>query len=99
MIPMTPVLSTSITAIGHDAETNTLAVRFINGRVHHFADCDAAAYAALVGAESIGKHFNTQIRGKFAHTRIEDEPTTDASGNSDDASAQTPASSSPRPTR
>lgn len=60
-----PVTSTSIKSIGHDGEH--MEVEFHNGKVYHFPDFPAEKHAAFVGADSIGKHFNSEIRGKYAH--------------------------------
>ncbi len=68
----TPVKSSSILSIGHDPQTNTLEVEFANGGIYQYADVTAEHHAALLAAESLGKHFQTHIRGgKFQHSKIE----------------------------
>ncbi len=64
---MHPVESNQIAAIGHDPETDTLAVQFTTktdrpGSVYHYANFDAEQFAALRGAESVGTHFNQHIK-------------------------------------
>jgi hypothetical protein len=37
-IPMAPVKSSLVAAVGHDPDTNTLAVQFQGGNVYHYAN-------------------------------------------------------------
>lgn len=67
---LTPVKSSNIKAVGYDASTKTLAVEFPGG-VYHFNDVPADVHAGLVGAESVGKYFASNIRGKFGSTKQE----------------------------
>ena len=64
-IAMHECKSTCITHHGYDAGSKTLALKFNGGRTYHYADVPAEAYEALKGAKSIGKHFGTNISGKF----------------------------------
>lgn len=68
-----PVASSMFDSIGHDPSTNTLAVKMKNGKVYHYAGVSAEQHAALINAESMGKHFGAHIRGKFDHAAIEEE--------------------------
>jgi len=65
-IPMTPVKSSQIAAIGHDSKTNTLSIQFASksgaGSVYHYANFDSAAFDAFSSAESIGAHFGKEIK-------------------------------------
>lgn len=73
-IPMNPVTSGNIEAIGYDAGTKTMAVQFKGGRpAYHYSDVPEEAHVALIGAESIGKHFAAHIKGKFSHVQLEPE--------------------------
>ena len=67
VITMDAVDSSQIDSIGHDAETNTLAVRFKNwkgelGSTYHYANFTVEDFAAFKDAESIGKHFGAFIK-------------------------------------
>lgn len=70
-VPRSLVKSSSLASVGHDPATNELHVEFRNGSVYVFSDVTAEHHAALVSAESLGKHFATEIRGKFAHRKLE----------------------------
>jgi hypothetical protein len=67
-IALTPVSSSQIGAIGHHAETNTLAIQFkpredeVEGSVYHFSNVDRAAYDELANASSVGGHFYKTIK-------------------------------------
>jgi len=69
-IQLTPVESSQITAIGHDAETNTLAIQFKPGyrtpdkpgAIYHYANFTAEDFARFMAAESKGKHFGGFIK-------------------------------------
>jgi hypothetical protein len=64
-IPMTPVKSNQVAAVGYDAETSTLAVTFTRGAgaIYHYPNVDAKLHADFIGAESIGKFFGKSIQG------------------------------------
>lgn len=71
MTPLKPVQSTMIAAHGYDAASRTLAVHFHKGtHVHHFMDVPPEVAAGLDSAESIGRYFNANVRGKFEHTLV-----------------------------
>lgn len=69
-ITLNPVKSGQIQAIGHDANTNTLAIQFKGGGVYHYAGVDAESYKAFSGADSLGKHLASNIKGKYEFTKI-----------------------------
>lgn len=63
-IPMAPVTSNQVAAIGHDPATNTLAVTFTRGpgHIYHYPNVSAETHAKFVGAESIGTFFGKHIK-------------------------------------
>lgn len=65
-IVMTAVKSSQIAAIGHDPETDTLAIQFTGkdgpGSVYHYKNIDVEKFEALKNAESIGIHFGKYIK-------------------------------------
>jgi hypothetical protein len=69
-IPVTPVKSSNIHAIGYDPETQTLAVHFKSGAIWHFAGVRPDLAAALRAAPSKGKLFVEQIRGRFTSEKM-----------------------------
>ncbi|QKJ87443.1 KTSC domain-containing protein [Paramixta manurensis] len=81
MINMTPVKSSQIHSIGHDAATGTLAIRFngrgnVPGSLYHYANFSADDFARLKAADSVGSHFYKHIKphtDKFPYQRINEE--------------------------
>jgi hypothetical protein len=65
----TRVESTSITEVGYDAETCTMEVAFVNGRVYRYFDVPVHVHAALMKADSIGAMFNREVRGVYRYAR------------------------------
>lgn len=70
---MQEVKSSTIAHVGYDDETKVLTVRFRSGGVYVYADVSTEAHQALMSAESVGKHFQANIRDKYV-TRKLDEP-------------------------
>lgn len=63
-IPMKPVVSNQVAAVGYDATRCTLAVTFTRGTgaIYHYPNVSPEVAAAFVGAESIGKYFGLHIK-------------------------------------
>lgn len=83
VIDMQEVESSQIHSIGHDAESNTLAIRFrdykSNGpsSLYHYRDFSAEDFAAFSTADSIGSHFKQHIKPydkKYPYTKVEAKP-------------------------
>ena len=78
-IALDSVESSQITAIGHDPESNTLAIQFKNWKgepasLYHYSNFTAEDFAAFKAAESIGKHFGQFIKPetvKYPYVKIE----------------------------
>ncbi len=81
-IEMQTVESSQIYAIGHDAGTNTLAIRFKNYKgevtgLYHYSNFTAEEFQAFKSAESIGSHFGKHIKPfatKYPYRQIEKMP-------------------------
>ena len=68
----TPVTSSAIVSVGHDPATNTLEIEFKGGRGYQYADVPVEKHLALMGAESIGKHFAGHIQGLHPTTKLQE---------------------------
>lgn len=82
-IELKPVESSNIEAIGHDPAAREMHVRFKPGKdgkrgVYIYAEVPEEVHSDWLAAESIGKHFHANIKGKFAHRFVADpeEPVT-----------------------
>lgn len=79
-IPLTPVESSQLAAIGHDPATNTLAIRFKAkgdrpGNLYHYQNVTAKDYEDFQKAESKGSHFIRNIKPyaeTFPYSRIDE---------------------------
>ncbi|WP_353192143.1 KTSC domain-containing protein [Pandoraea pnomenusa] len=81
-IEMKEVQSSQIHSIGHDAASNTLAVRFKTkdgapSSLYHYSHVSVADFIAFDTAESIGSHFYKAIKPfakKYPYVKIEAAP-------------------------
>lgn len=82
-IDMQEVESSQIFAIGHDAETNTLAIRFRDRRtnaptsLYHYSNFTTDDFAAFHDAESKGSHHGKHIKPydkKYPYVKVEAAP-------------------------
>lgn len=72
-ITMQAVESSQIEAVGYDAPTRTLAIRFRGGALYHYDGCEAETFEALRGAESVGSYFYKHIKpnaDKYPYRKI-----------------------------
>lgn len=58
-----------IAEIRYDDERNLLEVLFHNGRVYRYFDVPPEEYDALIGADSVGRYFNQEIRKRYSMLR------------------------------
>jgi hypothetical protein len=56
--------STAIDAVGHDAATDTLHVRFHSGLTYRFRGVTSEEHSRLMAADSMGAHFSRHVRPK-----------------------------------
>jgi hypothetical protein len=72
MSPLTPVKSSQIQAIGFDATSSTLAVRFTRGtKTYLYRDVSPEVHQRFMASESKGVFFGAEIRGKFDFTAVD----------------------------
>jgi len=85
IVKLIEVQSSQIHAIGHDPETNTLAVRFLNysgreqrpGALYHYANVTAKQFDDFLAAPSKGRHFVLSFKNNtddHPFTKIESAP-------------------------
>jgi hypothetical protein len=64
------VESSNIAAIAFDGDSHTLRVRFVSGDVWEYDDVSQQKHKGLMGAASVGKYFNSQIRGSHPGRKV-----------------------------
>ena len=65
--------SSNIERIGYSLEGRILFVEFLGGSKYFYNDISIAVYDNLKGAESVGKHFNANIKNNFAWKKLGDK--------------------------
>jgi hypothetical protein len=65
MPAMVPVKSSNLQSVGFG--NHGLFVRFSGGAVYRYPDAPKAVFDKLVQAESPGRAFQAEVRGKYAH--------------------------------
>lgn len=64
------VESSNLAAVGYDQEAKELFIEFKNGSIYKYFDVDFDTYTALIDAESHGKYFQANIRGKYEFIKV-----------------------------
>ena len=72
LVKLTPIKgSSNILEVGHDADTNTLGVRFKDGKLYHYAGVDADKHAAMLKADSVGGFFHANVKNAHKFTKVD----------------------------
>ena len=66
----TPVTSSQLKSVGHDPATNKMHIEFKNGVVYEYDGVSTADHQALVGAASVGQHFNKHVKYGFTYRKL-----------------------------
>ena len=70
-VTLSPVKhSSQIDSIGHDAASNTLAVKFKQGGTYHYHGVSAAQFTELQKSKSMGSHLHQHIKPKCKCTKL-----------------------------
>ncbi len=68
---MKPVKSSNIIAAGY--ENGVMRVRFSNGTEYDYETVSPTTFTEFMVADSQGKFFHKNIKGKFTSTKVEEE--------------------------
>jgi hypothetical protein len=71
---LTPCTSSAIAAHGFDPATQTLFLTFTSGTTYSYQEVSNDTYAALQAAESVGRFYGANIKGKFIAVPVPVEP-------------------------
>ncbi len=66
----TPVSSSNVASVGYEQNTMTLEVEFTNGSVYQYFDVPMIEYHNLIGAESVGRYLNQNIKASYRYVQI-----------------------------
>lgn len=65
LMEMIRVSSDAISAIGYDAETMRMRVRFTSGSTYSFCGVPAHVHESFMRSMSEGSYYNNHIRGRY----------------------------------
>ena len=69
-IPMHPVKSSTIAAVGYDEDAKELYVEFLKGSVYKYSDVPYSEFIDFINSDSVGKYYLTNIQGKYSSTKV-----------------------------
>ena len=67
------VNSTTMSAVGYNADTFVLEVEFTNGALYKYFNVPATVYLRLMNADSKGQFYNYYIRDIYDYERVNDD--------------------------
>jgi len=70
VIKRVAVNSTNLRSIGYHRGLRLLEIEFQSGSIYRYRNVPLNTYGALMGADSKGRHFSQQIRGRYEFKRI-----------------------------
>lgn len=70
MPDMVPVVSSNLSSVGYEAETQTLYVTFTNGSTYTYEAVPEDVYQGLLSAESVGKYLNQNVKGHYDYRKV-----------------------------
>jgi hypothetical protein len=71
---MVQIASEAIAEIDYRPTSSTLLVRFVDGNWYTYFGVPARVHAAFVAAESHGRFFQQNVRGRYAYRRGRQPP-------------------------
>jgi hypothetical protein len=69
MPDMHPVSSSNITAVGYDAENQTVYVQFLNGSTYAYKGVPEHEFENLLTAPSVGSYLNRNYKNVYPYER------------------------------
>lgn len=67
---MQSVDSSNVARVGHDEDSSTLQVEFLNGGTYQYFDVPEYHYTGLLNASSVGKYLNDHIKGSYRYSKV-----------------------------
>lgn len=65
----TPVDSSVLASVGYDRDRMVLEIEVAGGAIYRYFDVPESTFRQLMGAESLGKYYNANIRSGYRHER------------------------------
>jgi uncharacterized protein len=67
----TAVVSSNLSSVGYDPETQVLEIEFLNGGVYQYYGVPADVYSGLMGAGSKGAYHADFIKDRYPWSRVQ----------------------------
>jgi hypothetical protein len=64
------VVSSNLAEVGYDPDLETLEVQFKSGGIYQYFNVPAFMYERLMSADSLGRFFNTEIKGHYPEAKV-----------------------------
>lgn len=64
------VASSHIVSVGHDTQSETLEVEFMDGSIYQYYNVPRSIYDAFLAASSPGQFLAYQIKNAFPYSRV-----------------------------
>jgi hypothetical protein len=64
------VVSSTLKAVGYDANRQLLEIAFNSGSVYQYTDVPAAVHTGLLSASSHGTYFHDHIRDRYPYAKV-----------------------------
>jgi len=62
--------SSAAVSVGYDRNSKRLEIEFPSGHVYQYFDVSASEHKALMAADSLGQHFNTEIKDCYSCVQV-----------------------------
>lgn len=69
-LKMVAVQSSNVDAVGYEAASSSMHIKFKNGATYKYADVPQGVYTALLESSSVGSFLSDNVKGKFTFSRI-----------------------------
>jgi hypothetical protein len=67
---MQMVDSSSVEAVGYDADNGAIYVRFLSGDTYVYSGADQGTFEELLNAESVGNYLNRVIKPNYEYSKL-----------------------------
>lgn len=69
---MTPVSSTTVSAVGYDEDNGWLDLAYVKGITYRYRGVPPATYRRLLAAPSKGAFINAAIKGRYRYSVVKE---------------------------
>ncbi|MCF8065018.1 MAG: KTSC domain-containing protein [Desulfarculaceae bacterium] len=63
------VSSSALVSVGYEPSTMTLEIEFTGGSIYQYFDVPEVVYRELIGSDSLGQYFHSNIKDHFRYIK------------------------------